>query len=81
MCIKALRRGLFKVHALHVCVSRRNLERFEMAHNSAMNAVDPDSGNGEVTIRLPTDCFQIIAGTRETFARYWPMHLVTIQLS
>lgn len=39
---------------------QRNLERFEMAHNSAMNAVDPDSGNGEVTIRLPPDCFQII---------------------
>ena len=41
---------------------RRNLERFEMSHNSAMNAVDPDSGNGEVTIRLPPDCFQIIGG-------------------
>ena len=39
-----------------------------MAHNSAMNAVDPDSGNGEVTIRLPTDCFQIIAGTTTP---YW----------
>ena len=36
-----------------------------MSHNSAMNAVDPDSGNGEVTIRLPPDCFQIIGGKNE----------------
>ena len=50
----------FLIHKLYL--NRRNLERFEMSHNSAMNAVDPDSGNGEVTIRLPPDCFQIIAG-------------------
>ena len=47
-------------------VRRRNLDHFESCHYSAMQAVDPDSGNGEVMIRLPAEAYPLVQGTEFT---------------
>ena len=43
-------------------IPRRNLDYFQHCHFSAMSAVDPDNGNGEITVRLPPEMYLNIAG-------------------
>ncbi|KAK6179586.1 hypothetical protein SNE40_011910 [Patella caerulea] len=43
---------------------QRNLDFFQNCHLSAMNAVDADSVNGEVTIKLPPETHPLIAELR-----------------
>ena len=45
--------------------SRRNLDYFQNFHLSSMTSVDADTGNGEVTIRLPPETYPIISGITE----------------
>ena len=42
------------------------MDHFESCHYSAMQAVDPDSGNGEVMIRLPGEAYPLVQGTAVT---------------
>lgn len=41
---------------------RRSLDNFEKAHTSALNAINPEYGNGEVTIKLPPESLPVVAG-------------------
>lgn len=50
------------VHSLYYFSFRRNLDYFQHCHFSAMSAVDPDNGNGEITVRLPPEMYLNIAG-------------------
>lgn len=50
-----------RVKILHF-LSRRNLDHFQNLHLSSMTSVDADTGNGEVTIRLPPETYPIISG-------------------
>ena len=43
-------------------VSRRDVEFFESCHLTAMQAVDPERSNGEVTICLPAEVQQWVMG-------------------
>jgi len=38
------------------------LDYFQNCHLKAMTAVDADSGNGEVTIKLPPETFPYLTG-------------------
>ncbi|KAK3090048.1 hypothetical protein FSP39_008810, partial [Pinctada imbricata] len=52
---------------LEICqgeVKQRNLDYFQNCHLSAMNAVDADKGNGEVTVRLPPEVFLTVQDMR-----------------
>lgn len=42
---------------------RRNLDYYQSSHLAAMTAVDPDSGNGELTIDLPVETGPLINGS------------------
>lgn len=50
------------VHSSYYFSFRRNLDYFQHCHFSAMSAVDPDNGNGEITVRLPPEMYLNIAG-------------------
>lgn len=54
----------YYVHSLYMYYFsfRRNLDYFQHCHFSAMSAVDPDNGNGEITVRLPPEMYLNIAG-------------------
>ncbi|KAK3592160.1 hypothetical protein CHS0354_019451 [Potamilus streckersoni] len=58
---------LYNDPTLEICQGddkKRNLDYYESSHQAAMNAVDSDYGNGEVTIRMPPEAFPIIAELR-----------------
>lgn len=44
------------------CYFRRNLDYFQNFHLTSMTTVDPDTGNGEVTIRMPPESHPLISG-------------------
>ncbi|XP_064625594.1 transcription initiation factor TFIID subunit 2-like [Lineus longissimus] len=55
---------LYNDPTLEICQGdskQRNLDFFETAHASAISAVDPDKGNGEITVRMPNELGQWIA--------------------
>jgi len=46
---------------LGVCfslVNRRNLNYFSSAYTAAVSAVDPDAGNGELSIKVPSELWK-----------------------
>lgn len=44
---------------LCLCVScRRNLNYFSSAYAAAVSAVDPDAGNGELSIKVPAELWK-----------------------
>ena len=45
-------------------IYRRNLDYFETCHFSAMQAVDADNGNGEVTVRIPPEAYPLVMGEK-----------------
>lgn len=40
------------------CVCRRNLNYFSSAYTAAVSAVDPDAGNGELCIKVPSELWK-----------------------
>lgn len=50
------------VKILYHRVPRRNLDYFETAHVSAVTSVDPDWGNGELTIKIPNEALPLVQG-------------------
>lgn len=60
-------RFLYNDPTLEICQEdgkQRNLDFFQNCHLKCMLAVDPDQGNGEVTIKLPNEVFPMIADLR-----------------
>ncbi|XP_078318590.1 transcription initiation factor TFIID subunit 2-like isoform X4 [Crassostrea virginica] len=58
---------LYNDPTLEICqgdAKQRNLDYFQHCHFSAMSAVDPDNGNGEITVRLPPEMYLNIAELR-----------------
>ncbi|XP_062579980.1 transcription initiation factor TFIID subunit 2-like [Saccostrea cucullata] len=58
---------LYNDPTLEICqgdAKQRNLDYFQHCHFSAMSAVDPDNGNGEITVRLPPEMYMHIAELR-----------------
>ena len=53
---------LIKAVRFLIDLHRRSLDVFEKAQTAALNSVNPDRANGEVTIRLPADCQPLLAG-------------------
>lgn len=43
-------------------VFRRNLDFFQASHLTAMQAVDADLGNGEITVHIPSEAHPLVAG-------------------
>lgn len=41
-----------------VCLIRRNLNYFSSAYTAAVSAVDPDAGNGELVIKVPSELWK-----------------------
>lgn len=39
-------------------VNRRNLNYFSSAYTAAVSAVDPDAGNGELSIKVPSELWK-----------------------
>ena len=44
-----------KIFHLFVVSCRRNLDHFLTCMQSAINAVDPETGGGELTVRIPKE--------------------------
>ncbi len=42
----------------HCVVIRRNLNYFSSAYTAAVSAVDPDAGNGELSIKVPSELWK-----------------------
>ncbi|KAJ8315654.1 hypothetical protein KUTeg_007804 [Tegillarca granosa] len=58
---------LYNDPTLEICQGdgkQRNLDYYQHCHNAAMNAVDADCANGEVTITLPVETFPLIGEMR-----------------
>lgn len=43
---------------LYLCLCRRNLNYFSSAYTAAVSAVDPDAGNGELCIKVPSELWK-----------------------
>lgn len=52
---------------LRVCY-RRNLNYFSSAYAAAVSAVDPDAGNGELSIKVPAELWK--QGDGELYVTY-----------
>ncbi|CAC5377567.1 TAF2 [Mytilus coruscus] len=60
-------RFLYNDPSLEICqgdAKQRNLDYFQNFHLTSMTTVDPDTGNGEVTIRLPPESHPLISELR-----------------
>lgn len=47
-----------------LCPPRRNLNYFSSAYTAAVSAVDPDAGNGELCIKVPSELWKQGDGKR-----------------
>ncbi|XP_076092140.1 transcription initiation factor TFIID subunit 2-like isoform X2 [Mytilus galloprovincialis] len=60
-------RFLYNDPSLEICqgdAKQRNLDYFQNFHLTSMTTVDPDTGNGEVTIRMPPESHPLISELR-----------------
>lgn len=49
---------LVNVFLCIIVVNRRNLNYFSSAYTAAVSAVDPDAGNGELSIKVPSELWK-----------------------
>lgn len=54
--------GLLLKLAVSLSFSRRNLNYFSNAYAAAVSAVDPDAGNGELCIKVPSELWKHVDG-------------------
>lgn len=57
---------------------RRNLNYFSNAYAAAVSAVDPDAGNGELCIKVPSELWKHVDG--KVLRIYWVDNKIMLDL-
>lgn len=53
---------------------RRNLNYFSNAYAAAVSAVDPDAGNGELCIKVPSELWKHVDGkVKRPYSESWTL--------
>lgn len=64
--------------SLFLFFPRRNLNYFSNAYAAAVSAVDPDAGNGELCIKVPSELWKHVDG--KTPKIYWLYNKIMLDL-